>query len=113
MLRTVGCLSLLLFCFNLSGSHIRAGEISAKRISDFTLTYEFTFYGYRDVEGVEFRNGTFDFGDGSSITGDFEYTKEYISEEIELVTFTLVHTYQAANSYMVSFKEDFRKKYKS
>ena len=39
-------------------THIRAGEVVAKRVSG--LTYQFTFIGYRDADGVPFGNGTFD-----------------------------------------------------
>ena len=54
-----------LFCFEaVKASHIRAGEVIARRISNLTFEYEFTFIGYRDTEtNIEFGGGDFDFGD--------------------------------------------------
>ena len=53
---------------DLYSTHIRAGEIIAKRISSSSLTYEFTIIGYTDTGSeVEFGGGKFDFGDGNVI----------------------------------------------
>ena len=58
----------LIFSLNLYSTHIRAGEIIAKRISSTSLTYEFTIIGYTDTGSeVEFGGGSFGFGDGNSI----------------------------------------------
>ena len=51
-----------IYSFISQATHIRAGEVIARRVSN--LTYEFTFTGYRDIEGVPFGQGAFDFGDG-------------------------------------------------
>ena len=57
-----------LFSSELYSTHIRAGEIIAKRISTTSLTYEFTIIGYTDTGSeVEFGGGKFDFGDGNII----------------------------------------------
>lgn len=104
---------ILFLCYHESfSSHIRAGEVIARRIG-ISLTYEFTFYGYRDQEGVLFGQGYFDFGDGE-IYGDDDDEPIIWSRVIDLGNgverweFTLVHTYEAANSYRVSYAEDFR-----
>ena len=57
---------LLLVKYDVFSTHIRAGEIIAKRISTTSLTYEFTIIGYTDTGSeVEFGGGTFYFGDGN------------------------------------------------
>ncbi len=107
--------SLFLFLFfflqttRLDATHIRAGEITARRVDDVTLTYEFTFTGFRDSGSIiEFGAGIFEFGDGNSVERNFEIIKTSVGNDTEMVQFRLVHTYQAANSYVVSYKEDFR-----
>lgn len=92
-------------------THIRAGEVIAKRVSG--LTYQFTFIGYRDVDGVPFGNGTFDFGDGTIFGGENGDTIpweniELIAEGVEKWEFTLTYTYAGGSNYLVSYREDFR-----
>ena len=67
--KIVFLLGLLLFSLKSLATHIRAGEVIAKRIDNVSLTYSFTFFGYRDVDGVPFGQGRFDFGDGE-VFGD-------------------------------------------
>lgn len=93
-------------------THIRAGEVIARRVSG--LTYEFTFIGYRDVEGVPFGQGEFDFGDGNKFGDDDDEVIPW-SPDIELLgngvekwQFTLRYTYAGGSNYLVSYKEDFR-----
>ena len=47
-------ISLTLFYLfsDLNATHIRAGEIIAKRISSTSLTYEFTIIGYTDTDST-------------------------------------------------------------
>ena len=94
-------------------THIRAGEIIARRVDNVTLTYEFTFFGYRDQEGVLFGQGRFDFGDGEIYGDDPDEPIPWtnivdLGNGVERWEFTLVHTYQAPNNYLVSYTEDFR-----
>ena len=98
------------FCLEaVNASHIRAGEVIARRISNLTFEYEFTFIGYRDTDtGIDFGGGNFDFGDGTVISGDFDVLETQITANIVRAEFTLVHTYQAPNSYIVSYSEDNR-----
>ena len=58
--------SLLSSCFlflihlEVYSTHIRAGEVVARRISTTSLTYEFTIIGYTDTcSEVEFGGGDF------------------------------------------------------
>tara|TARA_X000001036_G_scaffold421711_1_gene443854 strand:+ start:2722 stop:5529 length:2808 start_codon:yes stop_codon:yes gene_type:complete len=99
-----------LFCFEaVKASHIRAGEVIARRISNLTFEYEFTFIGYRDTEtNIEFGGGDFDFGDGTVISGDFNVIETQLTNNIVRAEFTLIHTYKAPNSYIVSYSEDNR-----
>ncbi|MEQ9306667.1 MAG: gliding motility-associated C-terminal domain-containing protein, partial [Marinoscillum sp.] len=90
-------------------THIRAGEITAKRIDNLTYTYRFTFTGFRDSGSIiEFGAGVFDFGDGNSEEGDFNVVKSPVGNEIEMVQFEVVHTYSSPNAYIVSYKEEYR-----
>lgn len=92
-------------------THIRAGEVIARRVSG--LTYQFTFIGYRDVDGVPFGNGTFDFGDGTIFGGENGDTIPWeqpvlIAEGVEKWEFSLTYTYAGGSNYLVSYREDFR-----
>lgn len=89
-------------------THIRAIEITGRRISATSLTFEFTITGYRDTEGVQFSAGTFDFGDGSS-TNNLVWTfVEDVGNDTEKWQFTLTHTYAGPGAYKVSYFESFR-----
>lgn len=102
---------LILLGYYSSATHIRAGEITAVQING--LTYEFTFTGYRDVDGVLFGNGVFDFGDGTIFGGsDGEVipweTPVNIGNGVERWRFKLRKEYSAGAPYLVSYTEDFR-----
>jgi hypothetical protein len=59
-------------------THIRAGEITAERVSIQTLTYKITVVGYTDTRSsVEFGPGFINFGDGK---GNIELSKEEFTE---------------------------------
>ena len=109
MLKSLTSLLLLSIGLNVYGSHIRAGEITARRIDPIANTYEFTFTGFRDSGTIlEFGSGIFEFGDGNSIERNFEIIKTSVGNNTEMVQFRLVHTYQSANSYIVSYQENYR-----
>ena len=95
----------------IEATHIRAGEVIARRIS--SLTYEFTFFGYRDQDGVLFGQGRFDFGDGFIYGDDSDEPIPWtnitdLGNGVERWQFSLVHTYEGASNYLVSYTEDFR-----
>jgi gliding motility-associated-like protein len=95
------------FCvFRLEASHLRAGEITVKKIS--TLQYQFTLTLYRDTRGVTQPNATLDFGDGSTATAnavvDNAYTFNAISNTQKL-NFTFNHTFPSTGNYKVFFVE--------
>ncbi|HET8860281.1 gliding motility-associated C-terminal domain-containing protein [Marivirga sp.] len=104
-------LSILCIISESFASHIRAGEITARRIGCSGLTYEFTITAYRDTgSDILFGNGEFDFGDGETImlNPDGYTRKEIIDDEIELVEFKITHQYNSNGDYNVSYQEDFR-----
>lgn len=105
-------ISLIIFGLSDSyGTHIRAGEITARRLGCSGLTYEFTLTAYRDTgSDILFGNGEFNFGDGETImlNPDGFSRKEIIDDEIELVEFKIEHTYSSNGDYTVSYVEDFR-----
>ncbi|MEO9482597.1 MAG: hypothetical protein ABJG47_04100 [Ekhidna sp.] len=99
-----------LIIFSSSATHIRGGQIQSKMIG--ARTVEFTFIGYRDIEGVPFGQGIFYFGDGD-IYGDdnteiFEWEVISSGSDTEIWSFKLIHTYESANVVQVSYSEDFR-----
>jgi gliding motility-associated-like protein len=102
-----------LAAFITKATHIRAGEVIAKRVS--SLTYQFTFIGYRDVEGVPFGQGIFDFGDGpDKVYGDDPDEPIPWIEPVDLGNgverweFTLTHTYEGGSNFLVSYSEENR-----
>ncbi len=111
--RLVFILFLLVFSFTSRATHIRAGEVIARRVDNVSLTYAFTFFGYRDIDGVVFGQGRFDFGDGEIHGDDNDESIPWtnitdLGNGVERWEFTLIHTYQAPNNYLVSYAEDFR-----
>lgn len=91
-----------------SATHIRAIEITARRLSATNLEFEFVVTGYRDVDGVNFSPGKFSFGDGSS-TENISWTfVEDVGNETQKWQFVLTHTYAGPGSYKVSYQESFR-----
>lgn len=98
-----------LICFHGKASHIRAGQITAKRIDKITNTFEFTFTGFRDTNSnVRFGNGIFDFGDGNKQIGNFRRIITYVGNDTEMVQWILVHTYDAPGIFIVSYQEHYR-----
>lgn len=107
---------ILLIIFLLSGlqsfaTHIRAIEITARRISATSLTFQFTVTGYRDSgepENAFFSDteGIFRFGDGTPPAANVAWTfVENVAEDTEKWQFTLTHTYQGSGAYKVSYRE--------
>lgn len=104
-------LLLSLTSFNTSATHIRGGQIFYRTINSTTV--EFTFIGYRDVDGVPFGQGRFDFGDGQIFGDDageaIEWTIEKeLNSGIEKWKSIFVHQYAANGEYLASYTEDYR-----
>ncbi|MBW3545344.1 MAG: gliding motility-associated C-terminal domain-containing protein, partial [Bacteroidetes bacterium] len=101
-----------------AATHIRAGEITVRRLDPQSFTYEITLRGYADTDSqvIFGSNGTLDFGDGTSIllTNDLDETQpDYIprtriSEDTWMYEKKFIHTYPSARSYTISFREFYR-----
>lgn len=93
-------------------THIRAGEITARRIQNGQgLTYEITIIGYTDTGStVPFANGTLDFGDGSDpITLSEEarlVEQRLIADEVRINKYVIEHTFRSPGLYYtISYRE--------
>ncbi|WMJ75422.1 gliding motility-associated C-terminal domain-containing protein [Cytophagaceae bacterium ABcell3] len=92
----------------LHASHIRAGEITAQRVSENSLTFRFTLTLYLKISsGIDQRTADFDFGDGTTRTVNVRSTVN-IGNDTERRTYVVEHTYGAAGNYRVSFVEIYR-----
>ena len=103
----------IFYSFKNYSTHIRAGEIIAKRISNTSLTYEFTIIGYTDTgSDVQFGGGKFDFGDGNVVEvledGAISVEKFLLENQVALNLFKVVHTFQAPGRYVVNYFEQNR-----
>jgi len=103
------CGFLLLSFTNSFATHIRAGEITAERVSVQTLTYRITVVGYTDTRSsVRFGPGEINLGDGREVTlnteADFTFS-EALGNQIEKNTFVITHTYQGPGDYVIRFRE--------
>lgn len=100
-------------------THIRAGELTAVRISQSSLRYRFTLVIYRDTEsGVEVGDGgILNFGQGriiegkpfleaASVSGRFEET--LIGNQTSKVVIEWEHTFDGPGVYVVSYTEQNR-----
>lgn len=110
------------FCFSLAATllvpaellatHIRAGEIIARRISNAATEYEFSIIGYTDTGSqVEFGGGDIDFGDGTVINieeGSFFDETIQLGDQIAYNVYRIKHTYQAPGVYTIRFREFYR-----
>ncbi|MCH6235528.1 gliding motility-associated C-terminal domain-containing protein [Cognataquiflexum rubidum] len=90
-------------------THIRAGEITAERVSVQTLTYKITVVGYTDTRSsVIFGPGVINFGDGREVSlnteSDFVLV-ESLGNQIEKNTFVIEHTFQGPGRYTIWFRE--------
>ncbi|AHM59594.1 hypothetical protein D770_06655 [Flammeovirgaceae bacterium 311] len=94
-------------------THIRAGEITARRVDPQSFTYEITLRGYTDTDSnILFGGtGTLNFGDGTSLTvnndGD-DIPRTRITEDTWLYELMVRHTFPSARTYVISFMEVYR-----
>ena len=100
-------LGVVLFPSVSQATHVRAGEITTKRISKTSLTYLVTFTAYYDEKqggpAADLAdNTTFCFGDGT--TADVKrIPRVYINGRTSSInTYTIVHTYPGPGAYTIS-----------
>ena len=92
------------------GTHIRAGEITAQRVSCSSREFLFTITGYIDLEStVEFGGGQLDFGDGSEPVNLREAADLVLEQDlgnlVGIVVFQIRHTYGANGEYLITYGE--------
>lgn len=100
-------------------THIRAGELTAVRISQSSLRYRFTLVIYRDTESgvIVGEGGTLNFGQGriiegkpaleaASVSGQFEETQ--IGNQTSRVVIEWEHTFDGPGVYVISYTEQNR-----
>jgi hypothetical protein len=100
-------------------THIRAGELTAVRISQSSLRYRFTLVIYRDTESgvIVGEGGLLNFGQGrilegkpeleaASVSGSFSETN--IGNQTSKVVIEWEHTFDGPGVYVVSYTEQNR-----
>ncbi len=94
----------------LQATHLRAGEITARRVGPGSLTYEFVVTVYTDNNsGADSPLLRMNFGDGT--TADAfrdEPGKINIGNNTSVATYTVVHQYPTSGAYRVFFVEENR-----
>jgi len=93
-------------------THIRAAEITSRRVSNVSLTYQFTLTGFTDTGSpVRFGDGIINFGDGREVQIDLE-ADSFVdgiflgkSNEIEHYIVKITHTYNSPGVYVISYRE--------
>ena len=120
-LRVLLLVSFLVFFTNdIWATHIRAGEITAVRISQSSLRYRFTLVLYKDTgSNVEVgEGGIFNFGQGriigpgrdvladESVDGRFDETNIGNETLISIIQFD--HTFEGPGCYVISYTEQNR-----
>ena len=107
-------------------THLRSAEISFTRVQSGTRTFRITVRAVTEPGNtVPFGFGVLDLGDGTVLSSPRElwednatddngnviiesYTIQNIGEDATLVQFTLTHTYAAARTHIVGYREEFR-----
>ena len=101
-----------IICFVLSGSasmatHLRAGEIRTKRISNTSLSYEINVIAYRDTgSDIQFGGGVL-FVDGQELTG-FDNTEIDLGNGISINEFKIEYTFSQPGTYTIGYQEENR-----
>ncbi len=88
-------------------SHIRAGEITAERISANTYTLTLTIYGNR-FSSVRDDYAIFEFGDGTSQTVFFNFSEVNLNADTYVRTYKYNKTFSGSGTYRISYKERYR-----
>jgi hypothetical protein len=91
-----------------SATHLRAGEITAKRISCSSLTYEITITVYIDTEsGVKFGDDWLYFGDSTKVLVPAQptITRPDLGKNMGIASFTILHTYLGYQRYIISYSQ--------
>ena len=105
---------LLMLFFSISGysTHIKAGEFSAKRLSDTSLTYEITLTLYYNTvpPAVDPPSVVIEFGDGSSQTVNRRIKTDVGNNTTKNVFIIDSYTYRGASTYVIRMRDQNRNK---
>lgn len=92
----------------LQATHIRAGEITARRLSATSLTYEFTLIVYTfDGSTVDDPTATIFFGDGGSATVA-RVERSSVGNSTSKNVYKAFYTYPAAGTYRITYTQQNR-----
>jgi len=93
-------------------THIRAAEITSRRVSNVALTYEFTITAFTDTQSpVRFGDGIINFGDGTEVQLDVQADSFvdgiFLGEnnEVEQYIIKITYTYNSPGVYTISYRE--------
>lgn len=92
----------------LNATHIKGAETIVNAIDQQSLSVAITVVGYVEKDaGFLFGGGTLNFGDGSEIQGQFESEIINLGDNLDKVSFTIIHTYSSINGagYLISYSE--------
>jgi len=99
---------LFLFIFSapqLFATHIRAGEITAERISNTSLRYRFTVTVYTDNDSpVDDPQATLFFGDGTQATVD-RFERRNIANNSSVNIYIFEHTFPGPGEYRITYTQ--------
>ncbi len=99
--------SLLVFSLRGQASHIRAGQITAQKISTTTYTLTLTIYGNR-YSPVRDDYANFDFGDGTSQSVFYNFSEVNLNANTYVRTYKYNKTFSGSGTYRISYKELYR-----
>jgi gliding motility-associated-like protein len=100
-------LFLLVFSLQVGASHIRAGEITAQKVSVNTYTLTLTIYGNR-YSSVRDDYAIFDFGDGTSQKVFYNFSEVNLNADTYVRTYKYNKTFSGSGTYRISYKELYR-----
>ncbi|MDW7690948.1 T9SS type A sorting domain-containing protein [Flammeovirgaceae bacterium SG7u.111] len=91
-----------------NANHIRGGYLTGEQTGE--LSFTFTVYLYRDMDGVPAQSGLFEFGHSSATPTLVEPESLGITAngKIELLKYTVAHVFPSAGEYKVSYYEQNR-----
>ncbi len=103
---------LMAISYQAYATHIRAAEITSRRVSNVALTYEFTITAFTDTQSpVRFGDGIINFGDGREVQLDLE-ADSFIdgiflgdNNEVEQYIIKITQTYNSPGVYTISYRE--------
>ncbi|GAA4850354.1 gliding motility-associated C-terminal domain-containing protein [Algivirga pacifica] len=109
--KTYICMGIILgLCLGISSNalatHIRAGDLTIRRLNNNSLTYRITVVLYRDITGVPAGDGLIDFGDGTDnelvSSRSLGRTEDQLTE---ILLYQVDHIFASAGTYKISYFE--------